>query len=137
MHGDCRLRYPLKLVGGQWQRLPWEQAIDEIATKMLSVRKDAGADGLHDRFREDAERGGLLFRKFGAHGDQLDRSPSAHLPFNHCGWRRNTWGYGAQTNSYNDLCNSKTMIIMGGIRPKRIRSRSSTSSRARRSTAQT
>jgi formate dehydrogenase major subunit len=26
----------------------------------------------------------------------------------------NTWGYGAQTNSYNDLRNSKTMIIMGG-----------------------
>ena len=47
-------------------------------------------------------------------GDQLDRSPSAHLPFNHCGWRRNTWGYGAQTNSCNDLRNSKTMIIMGG-----------------------
>ena len=26
----------------------------------------------------------------------------------------NTWGYGAQTNSYNDIRNSKTMIIMGG-----------------------
>src|SRR5262249_35605378 len=26
----------------------------------------------------------------------------------------NTWGYGAQTNSYNDIRNSKTIIIMGG-----------------------
>ena len=26
----------------------------------------------------------------------------------------NTWGYGAMTNSYNDIRNSKTMIIMGG-----------------------
>ena len=26
----------------------------------------------------------------------------------------NTWGYGAQTNSYNDIRNAKTMIIMGG-----------------------
>jgi formate dehydrogenase major subunit len=26
----------------------------------------------------------------------------------------NTWGYGAQTNSYNDIRNSRTMIIMGG-----------------------
>ena len=26
----------------------------------------------------------------------------------------NTWGYGAQTNSYNDLRNAKTMIVMGG-----------------------
>ena len=26
----------------------------------------------------------------------------------------NTWGYGAMTNSYNDIRNAKTMIIMGG-----------------------
>ena len=26
----------------------------------------------------------------------------------------NTWGYGAQTNSYNDIRNAKTMIFMGG-----------------------
>ncbi|TJV04258.1 MAG: hypothetical protein E5Y18_27070, partial [Mesorhizobium sp.] len=26
----------------------------------------------------------------------------------------NTWGYGAMTNSFNDIRNSKTMIIMGG-----------------------
>src|SRR3712207_8720040 len=26
----------------------------------------------------------------------------------------NTWGYGAQTNSYNDLRNSKTMLVLGG-----------------------
>jgi anaerobic selenocysteine-containing dehydrogenase len=26
----------------------------------------------------------------------------------------NTWGYGAQTNSYNDLRNAKTMLILGG-----------------------
>src|SRR3954470_6542388 len=41
VHGDRRLRYPLKLVGGQWQKLSWEQAINEIAAKMLSIRKDA------------------------------------------------------------------------------------------------
>jgi formate dehydrogenase major subunit len=39
VHGDRRLRYPLKLTGGQWQRLSWEQAIDEIAAKMLLVRR--------------------------------------------------------------------------------------------------
>ena len=26
----------------------------------------------------------------------------------------NTWGYGAMTNSYNDIRNAKTMVIMGG-----------------------
>jgi hypothetical protein len=32
----------------------------------------------------------------------------------------NTWGYGALTNSYNDIRNAKTIMIMGGIPPKRI-----------------
>src|SRR3546814_21135179 len=26
----------------------------------------------------------------------------------------NTWGYGAMTNSFNDIRNAKTLIIMGG-----------------------
>ena len=26
----------------------------------------------------------------------------------------NTWGYGAMTNSYNDIRNSKTILVMGG-----------------------
>src|SRR4051812_32246212 len=47
VHGDRRLRYPLKLTGGQWQRLSWEQAIEEIAAKMLSVRREAGADSVY------------------------------------------------------------------------------------------
>ncbi|MGL4890436.1 MAG: formate dehydrogenase, partial [Aeromonas veronii] len=29
-HGERRLKYPMKLVGGKWQRLSWEQAIEEV-----------------------------------------------------------------------------------------------------------
>src|ERR687894_1623228 len=36
VHGDRRLKYPLKLVGGQWQRLSWDQAINEIGDKMMA-----------------------------------------------------------------------------------------------------
>src|SRR3954468_11790814 len=37
VHSDRRLRYPMKLANGQWQRLSWEQAINEIGQKMLAA----------------------------------------------------------------------------------------------------
>src|SRR3954453_15596800 len=46
-HSDRRLRYPMKLVDGQWQRLSWQQAIEEVGAKMLAVRERAGADSVY------------------------------------------------------------------------------------------
>src|SRR5262245_55835246 len=31
--GERRLRYPVKLIDGQWQRISWDQAIEEISKK--------------------------------------------------------------------------------------------------------
>jgi formate dehydrogenase major subunit len=39
-----RLKYPLKKSGGKWQRISWDQAIDEIGDKMLQIRKENGPD---------------------------------------------------------------------------------------------
>ena len=41
-----RLKYPLKKVGGKWERISWEQAVDEIGDKMLQVRKEDGPDSV-------------------------------------------------------------------------------------------
>jgi len=38
VHGDRRLKYPMKLVNGQWTRLSWDQAIDEIGDKLMEIR---------------------------------------------------------------------------------------------------
>jgi len=35
---ERRMRYPMKLVNGQWQRISWDQAIDEISNKLMEVR---------------------------------------------------------------------------------------------------
>ena len=35
----------------------------------------------------------------------------------------NTWGYGAMTNSYNDMQNSKVALYIGSTPPRRTRSR--------------
>ena len=42
-----RLRYPMKLVNGQWTRLSWEQAVDEIGDKLLEIRAKSGPDSVY------------------------------------------------------------------------------------------
>src|SRR3954453_6691176 len=39
VHGDRRLRYPMKIVNGEWQRLSWDQAISEIAQKTTEINE--------------------------------------------------------------------------------------------------
>ena len=41
-----RLRYPVKLVSGQWIRISWETAIDEIGDKLLEIRQKSGPDSV-------------------------------------------------------------------------------------------
>src|SRR3954447_2187330 len=116
VHSDRRLRYPLKLVNGQWQRLSWDQAIDEIAQKMLAVRQKAGADSVYMiGSAKMTNEAAYLFRKFGAFWGTNSVDHQARICHSTTvAGVANTWGYGAQTNSYNDLRNSKTMIILGG-----------------------
>src|SRR5687767_14908322 len=45
-HDSHRLKYPMKLEGGKWKRLTWDQAYDEISQKMLAIRKESGPDSL-------------------------------------------------------------------------------------------
>ncbi|MDP6029706.1 MAG: molybdopterin-dependent oxidoreductase, partial [Arenicellales bacterium] len=37
-HGERRLKYPTKLVGGKWVRVSWDEAINEIGDQMLQIR---------------------------------------------------------------------------------------------------
>src|SRR5438128_4654210 len=41
-----RLKYPMKLEGGKYRRISWDQAINEIGDKLLAIRKDSGPDAL-------------------------------------------------------------------------------------------
>ena len=36
-HGERRLKYPTKLVDGKWQKISWDQAIDEIGDQLLKL----------------------------------------------------------------------------------------------------
>src|SRR6185295_2694311 len=67
VQGDRRLRYPMKLAGGQWQKISWEQAINEIGDKLLQIREKSGADSVYwlgsAKFTNEAS---YLNRKFAA-----------------------------------------------------------------------
>jgi len=115
VHGDRRLKYPMKKEGGQWVRISWDQAIDEIGAKMLELREESGADSVY----------WLGSAKFSNEGSYLMRKMAAFWGTNNVDHQArichsttvagvaNTWGYGAMTNSYNDIRNSKTIIFMG------------------------
>jgi formate dehydrogenase major subunit len=39
-----RIKHPLKKVNGEWKRITWEQAVNEISEKMLKLRQENGPD---------------------------------------------------------------------------------------------
>ena len=64
---EKRLRYPMKLAGGKWQRLSWDQALSEISAKMLDLRKKHGPDMLHINFSaHQSNENGYAIRKWAA-----------------------------------------------------------------------
>jgi len=116
VHGDRRLKYPMKLVNGQWTRLSWDQAINEIGDKLLDIRAKAGPDAVFllgsAKFSNE---GAYLYRKFAAFWGTNNVDHQARICHSTTvAGVANTWGYGAQTNSYNDIRNAKTILIMGG-----------------------
>ena len=115
VHGDRRLKYPMKKVGGQWQRITWDEAIDEIGGKLLEIRERSGADSVYwlgsAKFSNE---GAYLFRKFAAFWGTNNVDHQARICHSTTvAGVANTWGYGAMTNSYNDIRNAKTIIFMG------------------------
>ncbi len=44
---EKRLKYPMKRVNGQWQKISWDQAMDEICNKLLDIREKDGPDAVH------------------------------------------------------------------------------------------
>lgn len=116
VHGDRRLKYPMKKVNGQWQRIDWDTALNEIADKLMAIRQASGPDAVFWLgSAKQSNEGSYLMRKFAAFWGTNNVDHQARICHSTTvAGVANTWGYGAMTNSYNDIRNSKTMIIMGG-----------------------
>jgi formate dehydrogenase major subunit len=64
---EKRLRYPMKLEGGKWKRIPWDQAMSEVSAKLLDIRKKYGPDALHINFSAHySNENGYAIRKWAA-----------------------------------------------------------------------
>ncbi|MDQ2944613.1 MAG: molybdopterin-dependent oxidoreductase, partial [Acidobacteriota bacterium] len=114
--GDRRLRYPMKLVDGQWNRISWTQAINEVGDKLLDIRHTAGPESVYwlgsAKFTNEAA---YLNRKLAAFWGTNNSDHQARICHSTTvSGVANTWGYGAMTNSYNDIRNARTIMVMGG-----------------------
>ena len=114
--GERRLKYPMKMTNGEWSRLSWDQAISEIVAKISEIRDQSGPDSVYwlgsAKMTNEAS---YLFRKFGAFWGTNNTDHQARICHSTTVTGvANVWGYGAMTNSYNDIRNSKTILIWGG-----------------------
>ena len=113
--GERRLKYPMKLVNGQWTRIKWDQAINEIGDKLMEIRGKSGADSVYWLgSAKMTNEGSYLFRKFGAFWGTNNTDHQARICHSTTVTGvANTWGYGAMTNNPNDMRNAKTLLFMG------------------------
>ncbi len=115
-HGERRLKYPMKKENGEWVRISWEQAINEIGDGMMKIREESGPDSVYwlGSAKSNNEQA-YLFRKFAAYWGTNNVDHQARICHSTTvAGVANTWGYGAMTNSYNDIHNSKAIFLIGG-----------------------
>ena len=115
-HGERRLKYPMKLEGGEWKRVSWDEAISEVGDQMMQIREESGPDSVYwlgsAKFSNE---GAYLYRKFAAYWGTNNIDHQARICHSTTvAGVANTWGYGAMTNSYNDIHNSRAIFIIGG-----------------------
>lgn len=114
-HGEYRLRYPMKLVDGKYQRISWDTAYAEITAKLLELRKASGPDSVYwiGSSKHNNEQA-YLMRKFVSLWGSNNCDHQARICHSTTvAGVANTWGYGAMTNSYNDMQNSKCALYIG------------------------
>ena len=114
-HGERRLKYPMKQVGGKWIKLSWDQAINEIGDKLLAIRKQSGPDATYwlgsAKFSNEQS---YLFRKFYAFWGSNNGDHQARICHSTTvAGVANTWGYGAMTNSMPDMHHSRAIFMIG------------------------
>ena len=114
-HGEFRLRYPMKLVNGKYERISWDTALNEISAKMLELRKASGPDSVYwIGSSKHSNEQAYLMRKFVSFWGSNNCDHQARICHSTTvAGVANTWGYGAMTNSYNDMQNSKCALYIG------------------------
>ncbi|HEY5636306.1 MAG TPA: formate dehydrogenase subunit alpha [Burkholderiales bacterium] len=114
-HDSHRLKTPMKLEGGKWKKVSWDQAYDEISKKLLAIRKESGPDAMMviGSSKHNNEQSYLLCKWVRLWGTNNTDHQARICHSTTVAGIANTWGYGAMTNSYNDEQNSKSLLFFG------------------------
>jgi formate dehydrogenase major subunit len=114
-HGEFRLKHPMKLVNGKYQRISWDEALTEISARMLKLREESGPDSVFvvGSCKSNNEQGYLLRKWMTLWGSNNCDHQARICHSTTVAGVANTWGYGAMTNSYNDMRNAKAAIYLG------------------------
>ncbi|MBY4596474.1 formate dehydrogenase subunit alpha [Ottowia caeni] len=114
-HGEFRLKYPMKLVNGKYERITWDVALQEISAKMLELKKASGPDSIFvvGSSKHNNEQAYLLRKWLTLWGSNNTDHQARICHSTTVAGVANTWGYGAMTNSYNDMQNSKAALYIG------------------------
>jgi formate dehydrogenase major subunit len=114
-HGERRLKYPMKLVDGTYQRISWSDAINEVGDKLLEIREANGPDAVFWMGgSKHSNEGAYFYRKFVAFWGTNNTDNQARICHSTTvAGVANSWGYGCMTNSYNDMHNSRAMLFIG------------------------
>ncbi|MDP2640822.1 MAG: molybdopterin-dependent oxidoreductase, partial [Betaproteobacteria bacterium] len=110
-----RLKYPMKLENGKYKRITWEQAINEVGDKLLAIRKESGPDASYwiGSSKHNNEQTYLMCKFVRLFGTNNTDHQARICHSTTVAGVANTWGYGAMTNSYNDMQNAKAIWFMG------------------------
>ncbi|MGH6897446.1 MAG: formate dehydrogenase subunit alpha [Geminicoccaceae bacterium] len=114
-HGERRLKYPMKLVDGKYQRISWSDAINEVGDKLLEIIANNGPDAVYWMGgSKHSNEGAYLYRKFVAFAGTNNCDNQARICHSTTvAGVANTWGYGCMTNSFNDMHNSRVLFFIG------------------------
>ncbi|PLK20289.1 molybdopterin-dependent oxidoreductase [Natronobacterium gregoryi] len=105
----------MKKEDGEWVRLDWEEALSEATDELARIRDEYGADstmwmGSAKISNEEA----YMFRKLAAFYGTNNVDHQARICHSTTvGGLANTWGFGAMTQSCNDVTNADANLIIG------------------------
>jgi len=112
-----RLKQPLKLdiKTGKYLPITWDTAFNEIADKLKAIKKEDTADSVFvvGSSKHNNEQAYLLRKWVSLYGTNNTDHQARICHSTTVAGVANTWGYGAMTNSYNDMQNTKCMLYIG------------------------
>ncbi|MDT3680392.1 MAG: formate dehydrogenase subunit alpha [Burkholderiaceae bacterium] len=114
-HGEYRLKTPVKLVNGKYQRISWKQALDEITERLKKIKQESGPDAVFwiGSSKHSNEQSYLMRKMVSFFGTNNMDHQARICHSTTVSGVANTWGYGAMTNSYNDMQNTKCAFYIG------------------------